>query len=150
MRRAGAWAAVLLLLGCAVKVPSVAQPAGAEDRGQRAAQGPPPPPGPVRPNASRVVATVLERSVWPAGSLERTRPLVPSDQTLYSLRVEIHAAEAEQPGLRSHARQGVIIEAFSAEALPADLVGKTIRATLKLTGDTRAVRWWISSVSVQP
>lgn len=102
------------------------------------------------PNASRVFATVRKYSVWPPGSLQNTRPPVPPDQTLYSLTVEIHTSAPEKSDLDSLARPGVVIEAFSADVLGTDLVGKRIEATLELTGDTRGVRWRISNVRVLP
>lgn len=110
----------------------------------------PPPPSPVLPNASRIIATVLKYSVWLPGSLQHTMPRLPPDQTLYSLRVEIQTSEPENKELDSLARSGIVIEAFSSDVLASDLVGKKIKATLKLTGDTRGVRWWISNVRVLP
>ncbi len=118
--------------------------------GRAIAQGPPPPPARVPPNASRVVATVLGQSVWPPGSLANTLPLVPADQTFYSLRVDVHAVEAGQPALESFGRRGMVVDAFSEDPLGSDLAGKKIEATLKLAGDTRGVRWWISNVRVLP
>ena len=110
----------------------------------------PPPPAPVPPNASRITATVLNYSLWPPGSLKNTLPPVPPDQTLYSLRVEIHTSGPENPGFPSLARLGMVIEAFSSDLLARGLVDKKIEATLKLTGDTSGVRWWISNVRTLP
>ena len=117
---------------------------------QQEAPGPPPPPGPVPPNASHITATILSHSLWPPGSLRDTMPPVPPDQTLYSLRVEIHTAEPESARLDNLAQPGSIVEVFSAELLPSELVGKQIRATLTLTGDTRGRRWWVSNIHVLP
>ena len=110
----------------------------------------PPPPAPVPPNASRVSATVRTRTLWSPGSLQNTTPPVPPDQTLYSLKVEVHTSVPQNLDLDSLAQPGIVIEAFSSEVLPSELVGKKIRATLKLTGDTQGVRWWISNVRVLP
>lgn len=77
-------------------------------------------------------------------------PPVPPDQTLYSLTLEIHTSDRENLELDSLARPGIVIEAFSTKALGSDLVGKKITATLKLAGDTRARRWWMSDVPALP
>lgn len=117
---------------------------------EQAFQAAPPPPAPVPPNSSRILATVLKHAVWPPGSLQNTRPPVPPDQTFYSLTMEIHTADPEQPGLDSLARPGLVIEAFSSDMLTPDLVRRQINATVKLRGDTRGVRWWISNVHARP
>jgi len=75
---------------------------------------------------------------------------VPSDHTLYALQIEIHKAEPVNPELDNLAGAGLIIEAFSADVVACEVVGKQIQATLKLTGDTRGMRWWISNVHVLP
>ena len=117
---------------------------------QQEAPGPPPPPGPVPPNASHITATVLSHSLWPPGSLRDALPPVPPEQTLYSLRVAIYTVKPESAQLDSLAQPGSIVEVFSAELLPSELVGKQIRATLTLTGDTRGRRWWVSNIHVLP
>lgn len=113
-------------------------------------QAAPPPPAPVPPNGSLVTATVLSSSVWPPGSLQG--PLSPGcrDQPLYSLRVEIHTAQAAPAAADSFARAGMTVEAFSAEPFVADFTDAMIHATLHLSGDTRGVRWWISAIRVLP
>ena len=113
---------------------------------QRVSQAIPPPPAPVPPNASRVTASVFNYSVWPPGSLRGTVPPLPLDQTHYSLMLEIHSSTPESPELDSLARPRTTIEAFSANVLDSNLVGKKIQATLTLTGDTSGVRWLISNV----
>jgi len=113
-------------------------------------QAAPPPPGRVPPNASRVIATVLKDTVWPPGSLQNTLPALQSDQKLYSITVEIHASDQERSDLSSWAVPGSIIEAFSSEVRASDLVGKRIKATVKLIGETDRVRWWISNISTLP
>lgn len=110
----------------------------------------PPPPSPVPPNASRITGTVHKYSIWAAGSLQGTRPPALPDRTLYSVTVSIQTAEAESAGLDDLAQPGIAIEAFTAEVLAADLIGKPIEATLKLAGDTRGMRWWISNIRVLP
>ena len=110
----------------------------------------PPPPAPVPPNASHITATVRQYAAWPPGSLKRSMPPVPPAHTLYALWVEIHTAEPANPELDSLAQSGLVIEAFSADVLTSEVVGKQIQATVKLTGDTRGMRWWISSVHVLP
>lgn len=110
----------------------------------------PPPPARVPSNASRVSATVLKYDVWLPGSRPNTPPPVPPDQTLYSLVIEIHTAAPERAGLDSRAQPGMVIEVFSPEALPSDLPGKKIEATMELTGDTQGVRWRIANIRVLP
>lgn len=110
----------------------------------------PPSPARVPRNASHVSATVLQHSVWPPGSLTKTVPSMPAEQTLYSLVIEIHTAAPEQAGLDSRAQPGMVIEAFATEMVAADLPGKRIEATVALTGDTRGVRWRIANIRVLP
>jgi hypothetical protein len=110
----------------------------------------PPSPSSVPPNASRIIATVRQYIVWPPGSLEKAIPPVARDQTLYSFVLEIQSSEPEKPDLDSRAQPGMVVEAFSSDALPSDFVSKKIRATLKLTGDTRGVHWLISNVTEVP
>ena len=124
--------------------------ASAVDERTHLSQLAPPPPSPVPPNASRITASVLKHSVWPPGSLRNTLPPVPPDQTLYSLMLEIHTSDPVNVELDSLARPGIVIEAFSSDALASDLVGKKITATVKLAGDTRGVRWWMSNVPALP
>ena len=52
----------------------------------------------------------------------------------------------KEPKLDSFATPGMNVEVFSLDRLAPELVGKKIQATLQLTGDTRAVRWWISNI----
>ncbi len=119
--------------------------------GLQFSQAAPPPPAPVAPNASHITGTVLKYSSWPPGSLGEMNPPAPSDRTLYSLVVQIHTSEPEDARTDSLARPGSTIEVFSGSAgFAANLVGKNIEATVKLTGDTRGVRWWASNVSALP
>lgn len=114
------------------------------------AAGSPPPPLPVPPNGSHVTGTVLSISVWPPGSLEGKLPRISSTVTLNSVRVEIRTSEAEREGLESFAVPGTTYEAFSETGFNSDIIGRTIEATLVLTGDTRGVRWFISGIHVLP
>lgn len=139
--------ALLGLAGCAAGSAQFL-PSTEGEGPQRVSQLAPPPPASVPPNASRISASVRERSVWPPGSLRHATPPVLSDQTLYSLIIEIHTSDREDSALDSLARPGMVIEAFSSGVLASDLVGKKIQATLKLTGDTRGVRWRISNIRV--
>jgi hypothetical protein len=110
----------------------------------------PPPPGPVSPNASRVVADVLTRSVWAPGTLPV--PPLPSnpERVVFSIRLTVVSSTAEAPEYDNKAFPGSTIEAFSCDAIPAELVGTRIEAVLMLTGDTRATRWWISRIHPLP
>jgi len=106
----------------------------------------PAPPTPVPPNASHITATILEYKVWPPGSLQDMMPSISSNEPIYSVKVEVYTSEPESSELLNMAVPGTVYEAFSSDVLTSDLVGKKIEATLKLTGDTRGVRWWISNV----
>ena len=117
---------------------------------QTLSQMAPPPPAPVPPNGSRITAIVRKSAVLPPGSLKKTEPPFSPDQTLYPLTVEIHTSQPENSGLESFARPGTVIEAFSAGEFTSDLVGKKVEATVRLTGDTRGVRWQISRVRALP
>ncbi len=127
----------------------------ARAEGQEMMPATPPPPAPVPPNASRIIALVRKPTVWPPGSRQDVSPPTLSDEThtdrtLYSVTVEILAVDPTQPGLESMAQPGVVVEAFSLEELMPDLAGKKIAAILQLSGDTGGVRWWISQVQVIP
>jgi hypothetical protein len=115
-----------------------------------ALQGGPPPPSSVPDNASIVTATVRNYSIWPPGSLAKTLPPVASGETLHSVTLEIVASQPEGSELDSLAVPGAVVEAFSQTPLRSDLVGKQVKATLKLRGDTRGVRWWISNIRLVP
>lgn len=80
----------------------------------------PPAPAPVPPNSARITATVHKHRVWLPGSLQGTQPYIPPEQTLYSLAVEIHTADEEKMELESFVQPGVILEAFSVDALSPD------------------------------
>jgi hypothetical protein len=108
------------------------------------------PPARVPPNASAIGATVLACSGTAAPSGEESVPPVIPGRPLYALTLEIHAAGPTAAGLASYARPGLRIDAFSQEAVTPALVGKRIRATLTLTGDTRGRRWWVSDVHELP
>jgi len=141
---------VIALLGWAEYTPLLAQSLPSGDETRRIGQVAPPPPAPVPPNASHISATVRKYSFWPPGSLHNIMPPVPRDHTFYSLMVEIHTSVPESSELDSLTRPGIVVEVFSSEVLASDLVGKDIEATLKLTGDTDGVRWWISNVRPLP
>ncbi len=138
--------ALLSWAGCILLAGSSSLSEGTQTRSDM----PPPPPGPVPPNASRISATGRSHSVWPPGSLRSTMPPGPPDQTLYSLELEILTSDPASSKLDSLTLAGIVIEAFSSDVLASNLVGKMIQATVKLTGDTRGVRWRISDVRVLP
>lgn len=100
-------------------------------------------------NGTRVTAAVLGRKVWPPGSLENVRPLLPSSQTFCSLELKIETAVPEEGGL-SHLEAGRTIDAFSAQTIPAEIVGKKIQATIALTGDRDGVRWMLQEFEPIP
>jgi hypothetical protein len=127
-------------------LPPYGQPAYLEKAEQKVAQVAPPPPASVPDNASVITATVRKYAIWPPGSLKETFPTRPLEETRYSLTIEIHTTQPQSSGLDSLARPGMVIETFSAVELSSDLVGKTIEATLRLTGDSYGVRWQISKV----
>jgi hypothetical protein len=118
--------------------------------GQRSPSGGPADPGPVSPNASRVVADVLKRSVWAPGTLPV--PPLPSnpDRTIFSLTLSLASSAALAPKYENLAFPGSTLEAFSCAAVPAELIGRRIEAVLTLTGEARSTRWWISDIHVLP
>jgi hypothetical protein len=109
------------------------------------------PPVPTRAgaNGTRVTAVVLGRRVWPPGSLENVRPLLPATRTFYSLELKIETAEAVNNEV-SNLEAGRTIDAFSAQTIPVELVGKIIKATITLTGDTEGVRWMLEQFEPIP
>ena len=140
-----------LALGCAVGFAACVASAPQSD--ERAREAPAPHAAPARravgiipPNASRITATVVQRSVWPPGSLSGVRPAVRPDRTHASLTLEILSAAPVDPAVGSQARPGMVIEAFSPEPLAADLVGTVITAVVELTGTTLGTRWLISGI----
>jgi hypothetical protein len=108
----------------------------------------PPSPAPVSPNASLVTATVLKYSIWDAKLFKDKRPTVLPGQVLYSLIIEIESSAAVSAQLQHLAQVGATYEGFSVDPLGVDLFGKRIQAILKLTGDTRGVRWALSDILV--
>jgi hypothetical protein len=102
--------------------------------------------GIIPPNGSRIIATIRQRTVWPPGSLVGTPPGVRPNRTLYSLSLDVLSAAPAMPTLGSLAQPGTIIEVFSSEPLPADLVGTTVTAVVELTGTTQGTRWLILEI----
>jgi hypothetical protein len=109
-----------------------------------------PAPASVPPNGSDITASVLKVSVRPAGSVQGVTPPGPGDHILYSIRLRIQTSAREKSELPNMVRQGIVIEAFAYDVLASILVNTKIRATLRLTGDTRGVRWWISNPRMLP
>ena len=105
-------------------------------------------PGTRSPNASRITAIVRNVVALPAKNAA-TIPS-PTDQTVSSFTIEIETSAGESADKKSFAHPGQVIEVLSQDALPPDLVGHRIEGSLKLTGDTRGVRWWISDVHKLP
>ncbi len=118
--------------------------------GQQSSSGNPASPGPVSPNASRVVADVLKRSVWAPGTLPV--PPLPSnpDRAVFSLSLSVASSTALAPEYENLAFPGSTVEAFSCTAVPAELTGQRIAAILTLAGEPHATRWWISDIHVRP
>jgi len=104
----------------------------------------------IPPNASQITARVVKRSVWPPGSLANTLPAVRPDRTMYSLTIDIETSAPAIPSVSTLAQVGSVIEAFSSDELTEGLVGKQIRATVRLTGSTQGTRWAISEIHVDP
>jgi len=116
-------------------------PAAAPARSAPAAT---PAPGKMPPNASRVTARVLRHTVYPPGSIV-ARPPVRPNATVYSLTLDILSVDPGAPDATITAVPGTL-EAFSYDPLSAELVGREIEAVVALTGDTRATRWFITSI----
>lgn len=110
----------------------------------------PAPPGPAPPNASRIVADVLKRSVWAPGTLPV--PPLPSnpDRSVSSVTLSVVSSRAEAPEYENLMLPGSTVEAFSCSVVPPELTGKRIEAVATLAGDTRATRWWVSEIRVLP
>jgi len=106
-------------------------------------------PSAVSPNGSRVTATVLARKIWPPGSLHNVRPLVPDEQTYYSLQLRILTSNPLREDLNHTAEAGSNLEAFSEEVIPDTIRGKTICGTIVLTGDTQGLRWLLKDFQIQ-
>ncbi len=137
-------------LGCNGASSPLAQAPASGEKVPQFPQTAPPALGEMPPNASRVTATVLRRTVWPPGSLADVRPAVRPNRAFYSLTIETQSAAPDSPDLPSLARPGMTLEVFSSESLSAHLVGKKITATVQLTGDTQGTRWQISNLQVLP
>jgi hypothetical protein len=82
------------------------------------------------PNATRVIARVQQ---------------VSGD----TLTLAIEDARQAQPDLPMGPANGTI-QVVSRETLPAGLAGRRIEATVKLTGDTMASRWFVSDIRTLP
>src|ERR1700694_2162328 len=81
--------------------------------GEPGSSGGPASPGEVSPNASRIVAEVLKRSGWAAGTLPV--PPLPSnpDRTVFSLTLSLVSTAALAPEYDNLAFPGSTVEAFS-------------------------------------
>jgi hypothetical protein len=121
-----------------------------ETQPPRIAQITPPAFAEIPPNTSQIMARVIKRSVWPPGSLANVVPAVRPDRTMYSVTIQIETSAPAIPSVSSLAQVGSVIEAFSSEKLPEELVGKKIGAVLELTGNTQGTRWVISEIRVDP
>ena len=107
-----------------------------------------PAPGPPPPNGSRVTATVVARHATPPADKTEVRDEPP--QPAMSLELDVTRSEP-LPGLEHLARAGQKITAFSGTAMSADVVGRRVEATLRLTGDTRnGFRWIIDTLTLLP
>jgi len=69
--------------------------------------------------------------------------------TLDAVTIEIENARPARPGVETGPAVGTI-EAFSRDPLPPGLTGRRIEATVTLTGDTLASRWFISEIRTLP
>ncbi len=106
-----------------------------------------PAPGVMASNASRVMATVRQRTVWPPGSLAGRRPPVRPDRTWYSLMLDVVSSAPTSRDVENFARPGETIEVFSTEPLPEDLVGTNVTAVVQLTGTTEGTRWILTEIT---
>lgn len=99
---------------------------------------------PLIPNASRIRARVVKYSVWDATLVDSQ-----NQHVLYSLVLDVCASEkvGEEPSL---VKVGDRIEAFSRDALSADLFGKTIQCVVRARGDERGQRFWLRDVRLVP
>lgn len=104
--------------------------------------------GVIPPNASRVTATVVDQKTWAPGTLRGSGPPVRPGVTLYSLTIAVQTSVPARPDVPSVADPGTTLEVFSMTPFAADLVGRTIVATVEERGDTRAGRWWISDIEL--
>jgi hypothetical protein len=114
---------------------------------ERSAQAGTPAPGKMPANASRVTARVLRHAVYPPGSIVARPPVRPT-ATVYSLTLEILSVDPGAPDATITAVPGTI-EAFSYDPLSTELVGHEIQAVVALTGDTRATRWFITTIQAK-
>lgn len=139
----------LAVLGCATGRP----PAAATTRASTvsvAHQGPGAPPALVPPNASRVVADVLDSSVWAPGTLPV--PPWPSnpDRPVFSLTLSVISSAVPGPEYENLALPGSTVQVFSWTPMPAGRPGVRIEAVLTLAGDARGTRWWVSDIRAIP
>lgn len=99
---------------------------------------------PLIPNASRIRARVVKYSIWDA-----TLVSPQNHQTLYSLVLDTCASDKVGNEV-SLVKPGERIEAFSRDALSADLFGRTIQAVVRARGDERGQRFWLRDVRLLP
>jgi hypothetical protein len=97
---------------------------------------------PLIPNASRIRARVVKYSIWDA-----TLVSPQSHQTLYSLVLDVCGSEKVENEV-SLVKPGERIEAFSRDALSADLFGRTIRSVVRARGDERGQRFWLRDIQL--
>ena len=95
-------------------------------------------------------ATVLSAKTWPPGSFTGAQPRVPADQPLFSVELQVTSAQPAAENLSSLAEAGATLEVFSARPFPDGIVGKSVDATITLTGTSEGVRWMLQTLSPLP
>lgn len=95
----------------------------------------PPPSAPVAPNASRITAQVQAIQYLQGKPIKR-------------LNIEVLTSEPLEPGLMSLVRPGDTLWASTTSEVTPELLGTTIQATVRLIGDERGQRFWVSGIRV--
>ena len=107
-----------------------------------------PPPRQIGPFEAKVTARVRKQIEWPRGSLAARFPPFAPDTIHTSVQLEILSWQQISSG-ETLLKVGQQVEAFCAGVLPA-ATGKSVTARLRFRGDTRGVRWEVSSADESP
>jgi len=97
---------------------------------------------PVIPNEGLVTAEVLE-----VGTVQSSVLNVNPPQVLYRMKLILLSVQDVPPRANFlKDKSGEIVEVYSKEVLPSDLVGKVIKGRITFRGDERSGLYWILEV----
>lgn len=105
---------------------------------------------PVHPNASRVVATVLDVSAKVTNSAAKARLSSVAPPSSYAVRIKVETSQPAQVDQDGLAVPGTEYTVYSQGPVDTHLANQKIDATLVLNGTNYGVWWEISKIAPHP